>query len=260
MTTAPRARGRPPLLGRLDPPADRYLRACLGTLAGTPGVDLVGAYLYGSSVIGEFQRGRSDVDLVAVVGQPLPAGTAEALTERILAVPAGSAKGLDLAVVTAAAAGVRSDSPRYELELLTFYAKPKIPAPDAADEVGDPRLVMNFACCRDHGIALTGPPAVHVFAPVDRDRYLAVLRAELDLRHMPAHYLVLNACRDWRFAEEGLICSKVEGGRWARDRVADRWLVDAALQWQTESAGPVLDQLVVRQFLDATAQRLGGSW
>jgi hypothetical protein len=250
-------RGRPPLVGRLDPPADRYLRACVEVLRRTPGFDLVGAYLYGSGVIGQFRPGRSDVDVVAVVAEPMPAGTALALADGILAVPRPHlTKGLDLAVVTAAAAAVRCDSPPFELKLLTFYGRPHT-RDDEPD--GDRRLVMHFACCRDHGIALAGPPAAHVFTPVDRHAYLAALRAELTMRWLAPHYRVLNACRDWRFAEDGVICSKVAGGRWARERLDDPWLVDAALEWQIESAGPVMDLLEVEEFLAVMAGRLGAA-
>ncbi|MFC5884486.1 DUF4111 domain-containing protein [Kitasatospora sp. CM 4170] len=250
-------RGRPPLIGLLDPAADRYLRACVELLRRAPGTELIGAYLYGSGVIGEFHPGRSDLDVVAVVADPLPRGAALALGQQIAEEPRPFAvKGMDLVVVTGATAVGGFPVPRYELKLLTFHGR----ARTAEDEPGgDRRLVMHFACCRDHGIALAGPPPVQVFAPVDRRTYLGALRAELSLRWMPSHYRVLNACRDWRYAAESVICSKVTGGRWARERIRDPWLVDAALQWQIDGAGPVLDLVEVEEFLAETAGRLGAA-
>jgi hypothetical protein len=40
---------------------------------------------------------------------------------------------------------------------------------------------------------------------------------------------VLNASRGWRFAEEGVWCSKDAAGAWARGRTADPAIVEAAL-------------------------------
>jgi hypothetical protein len=42
---------------------------------------------------------------------------------------------------------------------------------------------------------------------------------------------VLKGCRAWRLLEDGALCSKVDGGEWARRRVADP-VVDAALAAQ----------------------------
>ncbi|MFC5021810.1 aminoglycoside adenylyltransferase domain-containing protein [Streptomyces coeruleoprunus] len=247
-------RGRPPLIGLLDPPADRYLRACVEVLRRHRGTELIGAYLYGSGVIGTFLPGRSDVDVVAVVAGPLRRDTALALARQVTAVPRPyGVKGMDLAVVSATAAATRSPAPRCEMKLLTFWGEPR-----TADEEpeGDRRMVMHFACCLDHGIALTGPHPAQVFAPVAREAYLSALRAELAMRWLSPQYRVLNACRDWRYAAESVICSKTEGGRWARDRLPDPWLVDAALQWQTEGAGPVIDVVELEEFLRQMEDRL----
>jgi ADP-ribose pyrophosphatase YjhB (NUDIX family) len=43
-------------------------------------------------------------------------------------------------------------------------------------------------------------------------------------------YQVLNACRAWRFVDEGVLCSKTAGGEWARERVGDPSTIDVALR------------------------------
>jgi streptomycin 3"-adenylyltransferase len=254
MPAAVAVRGRSPLVGLLDPAGDRYLRGCLAVLHERLGTDLVGVYLYGSAVIGEFHPGRSDLDAVAVVARALPTARALWVAAGITAVDRPWAtKGIDLAVVTADVAVSPPRSPRFELCMLTFYGSPR-----AGESVsgGDPRLVMNLACCRDHGIAVVGPAAAQVFGPVPRAAYLSELRAELEKRWMSSHYRVLNACRDWRYVEDGVICSKIEGARWARGRLADPWLVDAALQWQARGDGPVLDVGEVEVLLAQVVARL----
>jgi len=221
--------GRSPLIGHLDAAGDRYLRRCVAVLQQALGVDLVGAYLYSSAVIGDYVPGRSDLDVVAVVRESLPQQLRADLADEICAVPRPfPTRGLDLEVVTADSAACGAVRPPTELKVLSFAGYIRT----AADEPrGDPRLVMHFACCRDHGVALVGPPAVEVFAPVPTQTYVAELGRELEAHWMTPHYLVLNACRDWRFLDEAVICSKVAGGQWARARLTDPWLVDAALSW-----------------------------
>ncbi|HEY3957684.1 MAG TPA: aminoglycoside adenylyltransferase domain-containing protein [Streptosporangiaceae bacterium] len=52
--------------------------------------------------------------------------------------------------------------------------------------------------------------------------------------HAPGEYAVLNACRVWRFATDGALVSKAEGGRWAIPRVGgpDGELIRVALDRQ----------------------------
>jgi predicted nucleotidyltransferase len=45
----------------------------------TLGVDLIGSYLFGSVVMGDFEPGTSDVDTVAIVRSDLTAGQLAAL-------------------------------------------------------------------------------------------------------------------------------------------------------------------------------------
>jgi hypothetical protein len=258
MTTAnrgwPRVSGRPPLIGHLDAAGDRYVRACAAELQQALGDELVGVYLYSSAVIGDYVPGRSDLDLVAVVREPLPTATAAGLGTQMCAVQRPfPTRGLDLEVVTLDSAASQVGRPPIELKVLSVIGYVRT---TAEEPLGDPRLVMHFACCRDHGVALVGPPAIEVFAAVSKEVYVAELGRELEAHWMTPHYLVLNACRDWRFLEESVICSKVAGGEWARARLTDPWLVDAALCWQTRGFGPVMDAMLVDEFLRSIAHRL----
>jgi predicted nucleotidyltransferase len=246
--------GRPSPVGGLDPPADRYLRACVGVLQRLLGDNLIGAYLYSSAVMGDYIPGRSDLDVVVVVADRLDTGPALALARQLCAVATPfPTKGLDLTVVTLESVRSEWRFPRVELKLLTFFGEPHT----ADDEPeGDTRVVMHFACCRDHGIPLVGPPAGEVFAPVSRREYLMALGRELNRVWMTPHYTILNACRDLRFVEEGVICSKVAGGQWALERGHDRWLLEAALGWQLHGIGPVIDGVTVDEFVTTIASRL----
>jgi hypothetical protein len=99
---------------------------------------------------------------------------------------------------------------------------------------GDPDLVLHFAVCRDHGHPLAGPPPRQVFAPIPRRWLLQGLAGELAWaqHHAAVQYRVLNACRAWRFVEENLLCSKLDGGQWARTRLDDPTVIELAIALQ----------------------------
>jgi hypothetical protein len=70
---------------------------------------------------------------------------------------------------------------------------------------------------RERGSALLGPPPAEVFADVDRRRLLRSFADDVTwgLDQGLAGYAVLNACRALRFATDGGLYSKLEGGEWA---------------------------------------------
>ena len=61
------------------------------------------------------------------------------------------------------------------------------------------------------------------------------------VEHVPTEYAVLNACRAWRYAVDGSLVSKVDGGRWAEARLAEPelTLVRAAIAVQCGEVGEV---------------------
>ncbi|MBW4717212.1 aminoglycoside adenylyltransferase domain-containing protein [Saccharothrix obliqua] len=232
---------------------DRYARDVAAEVAAVLGRRLVGAYLHGSAVLGGFDARRSDVDVVVVCETPMAEAERSAVAERLsderLPCPA---RGLELSVVTLAATLRPAARPAFELHITTAPEDRKVV--DGHGHEGDPDLVLHFAVCRGAG-RLVGPgrPATEVFAPVAADLVLAQLAAELRwaAEHAPGEYAVLNACRAWRFAVDGALVSKVDGGRWALGRVTgpDRALVGAALDRQRCLPAPEPERPAVTRFV-----------
>lgn len=110
---------------------------------------------------------------------------------------------------------------------------------------------MHFAVCRERGRAVLGPPPEEVFAPIPRRWLLRALADEMAWaeEHAPPEYRVLNACRSWRYAVEGAIGSKVEGGEWARDRMSNPGLIGEALALQRGGPGGVTDERAVDELV-----------
>lgn len=237
----------------MDARTERYAADVGAALAEVLGPDLIGAYLHGSAVLGGFDARRSDVDVLAVSRAAMTAAqqaaAASALSEERLP---GPARGLELSVVTLAAAQHPVARPAFELHLTTGPQDGKVI--DGHGHGGDPDLVLHFAVCRAAGRLLgPGRPADQVLAPVPAGLVRAQLAAELSwaAEQSPGEYAVLNACRAWRFAADGVLVSKVDGGEWALSRVArpDQELVVTALARQRCQPAPEVDAASARRFV-----------
>jgi hypothetical protein len=258
--------------GGPDPTLDAYLATVAGGLARALGPVLVGVYLHGSAALGGWSAQRSDVDLLGVVarrlGRPAKRVVAARLHHPSLTCPADA--GLELSLVTSAVAADPPRRPPYELHVTT--------GPSPATHLGgvaatDPDLLLCFAVCRRSGLAVTGPDPAEVFAEPPRDWLLERAAAELRWaeRHGSFADRVLTGCRAWRYLEDDVLGSKVDGGRWARLRLAAQdqpsgaaALVDAAVAAQLGHApmpGAAADlagaDRFVRQVLDRFAAPSG---
>ena len=225
---------------------------------------LVGVYLHGSAVLGGFDTRRSDVDIVVVSGGAVPRATraavAESLGEDALPCPA---RGLELSVVTHAAALAPSAHPPFELHVATAPGDSKVVDGDGVG--GDPDLVLHFAVCRAAGrLVGAGTSPREAFAPVPRALVLAQLATELawGVANAPDEYAVLNACRAWRFVADGAIVSKISGGEWALSQLEEheheRTIV-TALARQRCIVAPTFDQASVSRFVETVQQRVAAA-
>lgn len=231
-----------------------------GALAVTLDAHLVGCYLHGSAVLGGFDARRSDVDVLVVVdgrlGAAALAAVVTATSQDALPCPA---LGLELSIITAAAARRLVPSPPFELHVSTTPGDEKVVP--GAGHPGDPDLVLHQAVCRAYGRGLGGAPRPdEVFAEVPRVLVLGQLGAELRwaMEHGAPEYAVLNACRAWRFAVDDVLVSKGAGGRSARDRVlpGQRRLVDYALAQQRLEGPRPVDAAAIRAFVGDVVDRL----
>ncbi len=234
-----------------------YHRALVERLRALFGEDLVGVYAGGSYALGGYDPRRSDLDVAVVCRRPLSsdqkAELAAALLHEALPVPA---RGLELVVYTQATVRSGTADPGYELNLNTGRAMSSLLSTSPEGE--DHWYAIDRAIVREHGLVLFGPALVEVFAPIARD--LLLVRVLESLCWYAAHEeaagddAVLNACRAWRFASEGLWSSKPDAGEWARERLADPSLVAEALAARDD--GRRLDRTEVSRFLAETRRLL----
>ena len=113
-------------------------------------------------------------------------------------------------------------------------------------------FVIDLAILHEHGVALFGPPARDLVAPIPRAWLLAALADGLawHAANEPAlHQSVLNAGRAWRYAVEGVWSSKDAAATWALARAEDPGLIRMALAVRHGDRSQALDPARVDRFV-----------
>ena len=223
-------------------------------LASALGEELVGVWFVGSIALGGYVAGESDVDIAAVCRGALGAAAKAALADRLSATTAHCpTRGLELTLYRSEVAASVSDEAAFELNV---NGGPRMAREVRLSADGQPGFwyVLDRAIAHRRGVAISGPAASAVFADVDRARVLRALGASMrwHREHEKATlYSVLNACRAWRFAVDGALVSKIDGGEWALGRVhgPDRELIKIALDQQRSISSAEPDRNAVNQFV-----------
>ncbi len=205
-----------------DAEIEAYLAELVANVRDELGERLVGARLFGSGALGDFDTATSDLDVQVVTTVRLARAERERLAARVshpaLACPV---RGLELVVY--AREDLRDPlGPAFQLNLNTG---PRMAQHVTYDVSEEPRFwfVIDVAIGRDAGRALAGPPAAEVFpelpAPLVRASLQDALRwfAANDRRGGQA---ALAAAGAWAWAEEGRWLAKGPAAAWLTSRVA----------------------------------------
>lgn len=203
----------------------RRLRAILAD-------ELVGVWFVGSIALGGYVPGESDIDIVAVSARLVPDATRHAITAAIAdATTQCPTRGLELTLYRRDIAATTSDGAAFEVNA---NGGPRMDTTLRVTPDGQPGFwyVLDRAIAHRCGVVIDGPSPAAVFADVPRQQLLDAMLESM--RWHRAHeratlYSVLNAARAWRFAEDDVLGSKLDGATWARTRWRDPALIDAAV-------------------------------
>jgi hypothetical protein len=246
----------------LDPVTSDYVRAVAERLGSAFHPDLAGVYLIGSAAMGGFDRDRSDVDIVAVVGRRLAPEEKDRIVN-LLAHPALPCPVRKLELVVYPAEALRGPSPSLAWEL-NLNTGPEAGVAASMDPSSEPPhwFVLDVAMAREHAVTLVGPPPPDVFAEIAGQRVLQALIESV--RWHREHdedgiQSVLSACRALRYLADGTWVPKPEAARWARARAEDPSAVDAALAAWEGAEGAGLDRRAAARLLDDVERRLQGA-
>ena len=219
------------------------------------GIDLVGSYLFGSVVTGDFDPGISDVDTVAVLRSDLTAAQLAALERLHLDIVEEMPEWEDRVEV------VYLSSRALETFRSGSWAAARISPgePFHASEV-DHRWLIDWYQLRAVGTALCGPPAASLVPLISRDEYVEAVRQHmLDWPYSvdgfvtqgDQAYAILTMCRGLRTWRTGEHVSKREAARWACVALPEyAQLIRDALVWRERSrTGPPIHGIATQ---DAT--------
>lgn len=253
----------------MAPEVHDVLEPLLDRIRQVLGEKLVGLYVYGSLVTGDFDPHISDLDLMAAIATELGEAEFTALdrmhhdlarerpqwTDRI-----------EIAYITLDA-------------LRTFRTRR---SPIAIISPGEPfhfkdagiDWLINWYLVREKGRTLYGPPPAAIIEPLSRDEYIAAVRAQAldwrdwimgDFSQPYQGYAILTLCRAFYTHVHGEHVSKRQAAAWAKGQLPEwAWLIDEAMRWREAAiAGDAgVDHAatmpITRRFVNDVIKRIHG--
>ena len=177
------------------------------------GPALIGVYLHGSAVFGDYDSARSDVDILAVCAATLEANERTRLGAALGrdALPCPADAGLEFSLVTQSAARDPGPAPAFELHGWGDDGRVR-----PGEGRGDPDLPRHFAVVRQTGVVIDGQPAADVLRDVPLDEQIGLVADELDraVANASPSTQVLTACRAWALSVDGRYRAKRDGAEW----------------------------------------------
>ena len=191
---------------------DDYLAELTRRMQEILGAELLAVYAGGSYALGAYEHGRSDVDVTAVVAEPLSHDVKQrlvaALRHEALPCPA---RGLELVVYPLSTAQSGGGEPGFELNLNTGETM-GFRADEAPGDIEGFWFAIDRSILREHGIAFHGPPAAELIAEIPRDALLPLLdesvRWHRDSATPTSADVILNTARTQHFVDTGHWISK----------------------------------------------------
>lgn len=194
------------------------------------GPDAVGAYLFGSAVLGGLKR-ESDLDVLAVATRPTTHEEKQQLVDRLLAIsgrstPAGRWRRLELTLVVESEISPWRYPPSFDFQY-GDWLRGKFERGDLEPwpTRTNPDLAALITMVLLAETPLFGPPPADVFAPVPHDDLIRATVGDIDVLlddlTDDTRNVVLTRARIWSTVATGTIRSKDAAADWALERLPD---------------------------------------
>jgi predicted nucleotidyltransferase len=187
------------------------------------GTDVVGAYLFGSAVLGGL-RPRSDLDVLVLSSRRLSREEKQRLGDRLLRVSGRPARPLEVTVVAQPEVRPWRYPPRMELQYGEWLRDEFERGDVEPDPAANPDLALLIAQVLLADRSLHGPPPAAVCDPVPPADLARALLAAVDevlkgIGTTDTRNGVLTLARIWHTASTGEIRSKDAAADWALERL-----------------------------------------
>lgn len=219
------------------PDIDKLLNELLHRIRQALDNKLVGLYLYGSLVTGDFDRGVSDCDLLAATTTDIDDKEFDRLQELHLDF-ANHHPEWDNRVEIAylSVAGLKTFKTKESTMAVISPGEPFHFKPAGRE------WLINWWQVRERGLTLFGPDPKILIEPISQDEFLDVVREHTqrwrewveDFRYRKGQsYARLTLCRALYAAKNGEQVSKKRAALWAQDRLPEQAkLIEQALEWR----------------------------
>ncbi len=221
----------------------------LGQIHAALGDKLLGFYLVGSLVTGDFDAASSDVDLIAVLTSELTDDEVQRLDD-LHADLIRMRPNLEdrIEVIYIAAARLKGDVQDYTIAEISpgepFHVK----------LIHHDEWTVNWHVLREQGITLFGVDPKTLVDPIPHAKIVRVVR---DLcqqppdwttpTHLPGQgYWILTLCRSLRLIRTDEFVSKKQAAHWAAEQFPEwAWLIEKPLAWRVVGSEPDDDALAL---------------
>jgi hypothetical protein len=210
------------------------------------GPELVGLYLYGSLVTGDYTPGVSDVDLLAATRTDVDETAFDRLDEahRALARAHPPWEGrIEIAYLSQE--GLRTYRAQETRMAVISPGEPFHYKPAGSG------WLINWWLVRERGMTLYGPDPRRLIAPISQEEFLAMVRdharrwlvwVEDERSRKAQSYARLTLCRAWYAAVNGEQVSKRRAAVWAQRQLPEEApLIEQALAWREGADDPGID-------------------
>lgn len=207
--------------------------------------NLIGIYLHGSLAMGCYTD-ESDIDLLVVVRESMDVATMKAIIKSIIHLDNLPKKGIEMSIVLEKYTKEFIYPTPFELHYSDIHRDRYLSDNNyLCGGFSDKDLAAHFTIIIHRGICLYGKKIEEVFCDVPRKYYIDSIandieNAEEDIIENTV-YITLNLCRVLYYIKENMICSKLEAGNWAKEKVPKQYrkIVEDAINVYTNG----LDQM-----------------
>ncbi len=209
--------------------------------------------------MGGFNPYLSDIDFLVVVEEGIEREKKKELISVLLEIDQYSpAKGFEMSIMKKSDT-LRPNSPTpFELHFSNYHKKRYQNDPEyicSGDD--DPDLLAHLSVTLKRGVCIYGKAIKDVISEVPRDYYINAIMYDLNDARKGIEelyeYYVLNLCRSLLYLNEGVIASKLEGGEWAINNIANDYLDivrEALLIYKGNGVCSKISTLETNKFLD----------